>query len=135
MKRLTLEDQRINAFLYPERVVRPKTRGECEHAARPCPYVGCRYHLYLDVNPATGNLKMNFPDREVWELEHSCALDVAEEPRTLEEIGDILRITRERVRQIERTALAVMQEEAEPEDFEGFPSDAVPVAVGALALR
>ena len=41
-------------------------------------FVSCKHHLYLDVNPATGSIKLNFPDKEIWELEHTCALDVAE---------------------------------------------------------
>ena len=30
---------------------RPRARSECRDAKRPCLYVSCRYHLYLDVNP------------------------------------------------------------------------------------
>src|SRR5262245_61305530 len=58
-------------------IERPKTRGECG-AERPCPWVSCRYHLYLDVNPETGVVKFNHPDKEVWELKESCALDIAD---------------------------------------------------------
>jgi hypothetical protein len=50
---------------------RPRTRGECRDAERPCPFVACKHHLYLDVNPETGSLKLNFPDLEPWELEDS----------------------------------------------------------------
>jgi len=41
--------------------------------------VSCAYHLFLDVNPTTGVIKLNFPDLEIWELEQCCALDVMEE--------------------------------------------------------
>ena len=62
MKRLTKEELRIGALLYPERSYwRPSARGECSNVARPCPYVSCKYHLYIDVNPATGSIKVNFP--------------------------------------------------------------------------
>ena len=65
--------------LYPEAVEgRPQTRAECEGGARPCPYVSCVHHLYLDVSEQTGAIKMNFPDLEPWELTESCALDVAD---------------------------------------------------------
>ena len=96
---------------------RPRTRGECTDS-RPCPWVGCKYHLYLDVNPTTGSIKLNFPALEPWELAETCALDVAErwvpdngrigEDRhlTLDEIAEILNVTRERVRQIEASGLA-----------------------------
>jgi hypothetical protein len=112
MKRLTKEELRIGALLYPERSYwRPKARGECANVARPCPYVSCKYHLYIDVNPATGSIKINFPDLEVWELKHSCALDVASQGGiTLEEVGEILNLTRERIRQVEVRGLMKLKE-------------------------
>jgi hypothetical protein len=112
MKRLTKEELRIGALLYPERAYwRPTSRGECANVARPCPYVSCKYHLYIDVNPNTGSIKINFPDLEVWELEHSCALDVAEQGGiTLEEVGEILNLTRERIRQVEVRGLMKLKD-------------------------
>jgi len=112
MKRLTKEELRIGALLYPERSYwRPKNRGECANVARPCPYVSCKHHLYIDVNPATGSIKINFPDLEVWELQHSCALDVAQGGGiTLEEVGEILNLTRERIRQVEVRGLLKLKE-------------------------
>lgn len=84
----------------------PTVRGECAGAERPCPHVGCRHHLYLDVSPYTGTIKINFPALEVWELEESCALDVAENGgMRLEDVGVLLNVTRERARQIEVQAL------------------------------
>jgi hypothetical protein len=69
---------------------------------RPCPWVACKHHLYLDINPETGSIKINFPDLEPWELKHTCALDVAERGGiTLEEVGEIMNLTRERIRQVE----------------------------------
>jgi len=85
---------------------RPSSRSQCRDAKRPCLYVSCRYHLYLDVNPVTGSIKLNFPDKKVWELEETCALDVAERGGiTLEEVGDIMNLTRERIRQVEVSGL------------------------------
>jgi predicted phosphoribosyltransferase len=41
---------------------------------------------------------------------HSCALDAADDgPRMLDDIGEILHITRERVRQLESKALRELQ--------------------------
>lgn len=112
MKRLTKEELRIGALLYPERTYwRPKTRGDCANVSRPCPYVSCKYHLYIDVNPNTGSIKINFPDLEVWEMEQSCALDVAQTGGiTLEEVGEILNLTRERIRQVEVRGLVKLRE-------------------------
>jgi Sigma-70, region 4 len=103
MKRLTREELRIGALLYPPvDVPRPQTRSECHQHVRPCPWVACKHHLYLDVNPETGSIKLNFPDLEPWELQDTCALDVAERGGiTLEEVGEIMNLTRERIRQVE----------------------------------
>jgi hypothetical protein len=58
------------------------------------------------VNPESGSIKINHPDLEPWELEHSCALDVAEQGGiTLDVVGEILNLTNEAVRQIEVGAL------------------------------
>jgi hypothetical protein len=85
---------------------RPQVRADCRGGARPCPFVACKYHLYLDVNPGTGSLKLNFPDIEVWEMRESCALDVAERGGvTLEDVGSIMNLTRERIRQVEHRSL------------------------------
>lgn len=87
---------------------RPRTRAQCEHGPRPCPYVGCRYHLYLDVT-AAGSLRYTWPGREPSEVHHSCALDLADEGvHTLEAVGEVLGLTRERVRQIETGALRTL---------------------------
>lgn len=125
MKRLTKEELRIGALLYPERSYwRPKSRGECANVARPCPYVSCKYHLYIDVNPATGSIKINFPDLEVWELQHSCALDVANTGGiTLEEVGEILNLTRERIRQVEVRGLLKLKEEGGEEMLSYLSND------------
>lgn len=81
---------------------RPKTRGDCVDGPRPCPWVSCKYHLYLSVNPENGSIVINFPDHEPWEIKDSCALDVAGRGGiTLEEVGEITNLTRERIRQVE----------------------------------
>lgn len=90
---------------------RPGQRAQCRDAKRPCLYVSCRYHLYLDVNVVTGSIKINFPDKEVWQLAETCALDVAERGGiTLEEVGDIMNLTRERIRQVEVSGLDKLRE-------------------------
>lgn len=90
---------------YPTDIPRPRTRGECAGVPRPCPFVSCRYHLYLDVTQL-GSLRLNFPDLEPDELEHSCCLDLADEGRlTLQQVAVTANVTRERVRQVERRIL------------------------------
>lgn len=102
-KRLSRDEKRLSeTLIYPTDVERPKTRAECLGMNRPCPFVSCSHHLYLDVNPETGAIKLNFPHLEVWEMAETCSLDVADRGGiTLEEVGAILNLTRERIRQVE----------------------------------
>lgn len=84
---------------------RPKTRGECKDGPRPCPWVGCRHHLALEVTPA-GRVQHVHPGVDLEDLEHTCSLDVADDrPQSLHEIGRLLNMSRERVRQIEARLL------------------------------
>lgn len=90
----------------------PLNRGECENSVRPCPYISCIYHLYLDVSPKGGSIIQNFPDLEPHQLKETCALDVVyKNPTglTLEEVGDLFGLTRERIRQVERVAIIKFQ--------------------------
>jgi len=91
--------------------LRPQQRSECMGFDRPCLFVSCRFHLFLDVNPRTGSIKMNFPGKEIWELDETCALDVADRGGiTLEEVGEIMNLTRERIRQVELRGLETIRE-------------------------
>lgn len=91
---------------------RPRVRSECPKT-KFCPYVGCRYHLYLDVNASSGSLKLNFDGVEPWHLEASCALDVADahdEGLKLSHIGRLMGgLTKERIRQIEAKGLEFLR--------------------------
>lgn len=99
---------------------RPKTRAGCGEE-RPCPYVSCAHHTFLDVN-RSGGMKLNFPDLEVWEVAETCVLDAAErgglpgtgmgEGTTLEGVAEVLNLTRERVRQLETRALNKVRRKA-----------------------
>jgi hypothetical protein len=108
VKRMTKRELEIGRLLYPEHdYEKPQTRSECLDGIRPCPYVSCKHHLYLDVSARTGAIKLNFPDLEVWDMTETCALDIADRGgTTLEEVGAIMNLTRERIRQVEVKALA-----------------------------
>ena len=97
----------------PAQQALPRTRGECkqgENVLRPCPFVSCKHHLYLDVDQASGAIKLNFPQLNVWQLPETCVLDVAERGgATLEEVGAVINLVRDRVRQIETGALAKLK--------------------------
>jgi hypothetical protein len=111
VKRMTKRELEIGRLLYPEDDYnKPRVRNACAGGARPCPYVSCKHHLYVDVSPRTGAIKLNFPDLEVWEMGDSCALDVADRGgTTLEDVGAIMNLTRERIRQVEVKALAKLE--------------------------
>lgn len=87
---------------------RPRTRGECLAAERPCPWIGCRHHLAYGVSRC-GSLQITWPDRELEDMPATCSLDIADglaDGASLEEVGRLLNLTRERVRQIETRTLA-----------------------------
>jgi hypothetical protein len=112
VKRMTKRELEIGRLLYPEAegAERPRTRAECAQGMRPCPFVSCKHHLYLDVSAKTGAIKLNFPDLEVWDMTETCALDVADRGgTTLEEVGAIMNLTRERIRQVEVKGLAKLE--------------------------
>jgi hypothetical protein len=106
MKRLSKWELELGRILNPpvEGAERPRTRGDCG-SERPCPFVSCKYHLYLDVDARTGAIKSNFPDLEVWEMVETCTIDVAaREGESLERVGEAMNITRARIQQIEAPA-------------------------------
>ena len=111
VKRMTKRELEIGRLLYPESDFdKPRSRAECTEGPRPCPVVSCKHHLYIDVSPRTGAIKLNFPDLEVWEMNETCALDVSDRGgTTLEEVGAIMNLTRERIRQVEVKGLAKLQ--------------------------
>ena len=111
VKRMTKRELEMGRVLFPETDYwKPRDRASCAEAARPCPFVSCKHHLFTDVSPKTGAIKLNFPDLEVWEMSESCALDVADRGgTTLEDVGAIMNLTRERIRQVEVKALAKLE--------------------------
>ena len=94
----------IGKLLYPETPEwRPQTRADCVNGPRPCPYVACKYNLYLDVD-AHDNV-ITAPG-EPWDVQESCSLDLAaKDPLGYAEIGGVMHLSPERIRQIEFRAL------------------------------
>lgn len=94
-------------------VPRPKTRADCVGGLRPCPWVGCRENLYLDVSEQ-GWLKLNWPHLDPTEMLESCALDVADRTEdqggvTLEVLGELFNISLEGARQVELDVLGELR--------------------------
>jgi len=104
ISRRDLQRARMLPAPYPD-VERPVTRADCEYGPRPCPWVSCRHHLYLDVTPS-GGLHLNHYGIDVDEVPATCSLDLTRrEGMTIDEVGDVLGITRERARQIEHQGI------------------------------
>lgn len=125
VKRITKRSLEIGRALFPETdYEKPRTRADCIDGPRPCPYVSCKFNLYLDVQPNTGAIKMNFPDIEVEDMKESCALDIADRGgTTLEEVGAIMNLTRERIRQLEVRAMAKVKSLSEMEILRDYAEE------------
>jgi hypothetical protein len=122
IRRLSKAELNRGRELFPETDYwKPRSRSECKDMERPCPFVSCKYHLFIDVHPVRGSIKLNFPDIEIWEMTETCALDVADRGGiTLEEVGEIMNLTRERVRQVETAGLARLQEYRDVERLKDY---------------
>ena len=101
----------------------PKIRGDCENGLRPCPWLRCEHHMFwVKHNLTSMNGKREKPGNvyavtekkildkmtdeeimeEIFSMKETCVLDVAGRGETtLEELGLILGLTRERIRQVE----------------------------------
>jgi len=96
----------------------PKTREDCVNGPRPCPWISCRAHLFLDIGTRgkigrrSHVVKWHFGrNADPTELPEraSCALDLADDHAqtgmTIGEIGAVWKLHSERVRQIEVSAI------------------------------
>jgi hypothetical protein len=112
---------------------RPKTRGGCAlpNGLRPCPWVSCRHHLLhldvlqdgslkvdhqqldIDASPAAAERFIEAVAEHVSHMRHTCSLDVADRgDATMEAVGKVIGVTRERVRQIEAKGLIAVKRTA-----------------------
>lgn len=110
---------------------RPRTRGECVDGPRPCPWVSCRHHLFLDLTEHVGEplptarILRTTPYGELDAMPETCSLDVADRgPNTLEQVGEVLGVSRERIRQIEEGALTGPTLRRVLREWEGHSLDA-----------
>ena len=93
---------------------RPKTRADCEAGIRPCPWVGCRHHLFLNPD-AKGNLHFPFGQDEdaLLSMAETCSLDVAARgAQPLESLARMYGQSRQNLDQIVGRALGKLREAA-----------------------
>jgi hypothetical protein len=94
---------------------RPRTRAECEpggwNEQRPCPFVGCKHHTYLDVNQSNGTLRTSGPLEDLLsgKTRWSCVLDVPTGGLVLDEVGEVFGVSRQRIQQVEKDVLDNMR--------------------------
>ena len=98
-------------------VERPKTRKDCENGIRPCPWGSCRHHLGIhlrkpmpcaggSITPLSHGVSMPLGE-DLDSVVHTCSLDAASEgERTPREVGLLMGISDESVRQATITGLA-----------------------------
>lgn len=116
----------IRKDTWANRQFKPRKRIECIERPRPCPFISCYYHIASMLMEKKVKKALNtvtivweklqhrsgawFPDEDldeyfidmIFSLPETCVLDIADKgDGTLEEIGDSMMMTRERVRQIE----------------------------------
>jgi hypothetical protein len=91
--------------------LRPRCRRDCVDGPRPCPWVGCKYHLWGDYDDEDGSFRCNHPGKQPWEIEHTCALDLADKGQlSTEQIGAVIGVGAERARQIVVEGIEAMRE-------------------------
>ncbi len=141
IKRMRTSQLRADEADTLQHTERPRTWGECQEralgtASRPCGYLRCKHNLLVDVDGRTGSYKVTWPhltagaygDEYGAYPQHTCALRVAEQGgMTLEEIGSVMNLTRERVRQIETKALLRLRDLSElvrvvDDELDGAPA-------------
>lgn len=75
------------------------------------------YDHYDEVQTAVTRLLEALPSRERWVVTQRFGLD-GTEPKQLEELGDDLHVSKERIRQLQRQAIRRMQQTAKDENLE-----------------
>jgi hypothetical protein len=101
------------AFFDAPHPAKPRTRGECKDGPRPCPWLSCRHHLYLDVSDVNGAIRTRGHgdvEEALAAMPDTCALDVADrlagDELPLVEVGRLLGLKEDRVSQVMKSAQA-----------------------------
>ncbi len=126
---LSAEERRFKpiALRVLREVARPKRRADCIgngfNSVRPCHFVACSMHLRFDLT-SDGKIIDQFPERPIEDMPATCVLDAAESERTFAEVGVMLNVTEERVRQVYHQAIKTpgirqhFENVVDPEDLE-----------------
>lgn len=115
-------------------VPRPKTRADCVDGPRPCPWVGCRYHLYLDARPS-GALRLMHGDdvAHLQTMPETCALDCAAKgPHDYDYLARAYNLTRQQVQSNAEFGMAKLAAYLMARDLSAEDSTPSPTPAGAF---
>jgi hypothetical protein len=114
----------------------PVTRDECRNGSRPCPYVRCRYHLWIITaaerpgNPYKGDGPSSTlrPGWMEWPTPDTCSLDIAEsiepgEGLSRMQIGNVIGLAKTGVGLIESRGLEKLRASEAHADPTAMESD------------
>jgi hypothetical protein len=93
---------------------RPRSRVQCADVERPCPYVGCRYNLWIVDITRRGTIR--HMDCDPWEMppDMSCVLDVADRGELQSaDVEAFFGVSKEWVRQLTNSAIRTITPELE----------------------
>lgn len=101
----------------PLPVLRPRTRGDCVNGPRPCPWVACRHHLWLDVD-RRGFIQAGSRGTDIaclTTMPETCALDVADAGgTTVDHIALLYGVSTSRIGQLIQAGLRRLARLAHP---------------------
>lgn len=73
-----MNSQPENSNVATSRPIAPQARSDCRGGPRPCPFVSCKYHLFLVIDPRKATVSHRVDASDIWEIPFTCALDIAE---------------------------------------------------------
>jgi hypothetical protein len=82
---------------------RPVRRADCLKGPRPCPWIGCRWHLCWEHHKIKRAILSNADPREVAALilsmPDTCVLDLSEEALSTRQVANALNVTHQAIAQ------------------------------------
>jgi len=91
------------APLPPEFAVRPRLRADCLAGLRPCPWIGCKWHLCWERRDLKrlilSDCHPSLVASAILNMGETCVLDVSETPRSDREVSAVLGVTHQAVAQ------------------------------------
>lgn len=88
---------------------RPLQRADCVAGPRPCPWIGCRWHMCWEQREIKRMILSDTHPRlaaaMIMDMDQTCVLDVCDEPNSERSLGRALGVTHQAVAQALKRAL------------------------------